>query len=338
MLMKKQMHKGLRIQLPKSMKKVDAARQPKNDKVGYLVICKAGVDPSSNNVHMGRLPYIDSDPSVREPPKSFRPKKLSKPMIRLFRALGVPKDVMNDYVKGAYRRKGEIELPQIRHAFLRGVADPTGSIPSGCVFLTGFRNTETLDEYVFITRCPCIKACDGRLVEVLKTRPTSMSQDHYDFLRELPFGIVIFGFPKEGMKPLPETIANGDLDGDRYFLCWDKKILKHLDPPLLEQEGYLNIAESPDHECTNDESVYPCSNWFRKAQDAMVNLQSIDTLRLIGKLHTAAMKISESDSELGLRNPDAEGTVQFQTIYFLLYHLKIKKDRIILTLFSPLRI
>ncbi len=113
--MKKQMNNEYRIQLPQSMKKVDAARQAKNKEVGYLIICKAGVDPSSNNVHMGRLPFINSDPSVREPPKSFCPKKLNKPMIRLFRALGVPKDVMSDYVKGAYRKKGELELPQIRH-------------------------------------------------------------------------------------------------------------------------------------------------------------------------------------------------------------------------------
>lgn len=140
-----------------------------------------------------------------------------------------------------------------------------------------------------------------------------MPQHHYDFLRELPFGVVIFGFPETGMKPLPETIANGDLDGDRYFVCWDKKILKHLYTSLLEQEVYLNITASPDQKVADNGSEYPCSNWFSKAQDAMVNLQSIDMLQLIGKLHTAAMKISESDSELGLRNPDAEGKIHFRS-------------------------
>lgn len=47
---------------------------------------------------------------------------------------------------------------KIKHGNFVGVSDPTGCIPHGCIFLTGFTNPPPT---VFITRFPCTEAKDG---------------------------------------------------------------------------------------------------------------------------------------------------------------------------------
>ena len=46
-----------------------------------------------------------------------------------------------------------------------------------------------------------------------------MTKEAYEWQNVMPFGNVIFGFPNPGCEPAPVLIANGDLDGNRYFCC-----------------------------------------------------------------------------------------------------------------------
>ena len=55
-----------------------------------------------------------------------------------------------------------------------------------------------------------------------------MLQEHWDWLKQLPFGVVIFSKPAPGMKPIPVHISKGDLDGDRYFVCCNTKIMNMI--------------------------------------------------------------------------------------------------------------
>ena len=54
-----------------------------------------------------------------------------------------------------------------------------------------------------------------------------MSDETWKTLEERPFGDILF--PQRG-PALPESIANGDLDGDLYYICWDKEIVKTVHP------------------------------------------------------------------------------------------------------------
>ena len=74
-----------------------------------------------------------------------------------------------------------------KHASLVGVADPTDSIPLGCVFLTGMSNPPAR---VFLTRSPCTEASDVIVVNVPEKGDLLLSC--YNFLSYLPFGTVIF--------------------------------------------------------------------------------------------------------------------------------------------------
>ena len=316
MLMKKRITEGPKILLPESMKKIPASKDPLSEK-GCLLVTQAGVDPSSTNNYMGRLPSIDPDAN-NPPPQSFCPKECSEMILRLLKSLKVPKEVASKYAQESVRKRGrkDAPLPSIMHSFLRGVADPTGKIPPNHVFLTGVRNDDLLGDSLFITRSPCIKASDGHLIKVLTSKPDSMADEEYEWLNNLSFGAVIFGFSKEGMLSTAERIAQGDLDGDRYFVCWSKDILQHLEADPLEDIP----MEAPKEKTTKADTgigngdvdstsagtrVIMEDDWFEKAQAFMADSELSEISELIGKLYTANGKAADADGERFMRNPDA---------------------------------
>uniref|UniRef100_A0A7S3PZY2 RNA-dependent RNA polymerase n=1 Tax=Chaetoceros debilis TaxID=122233 RepID=A0A7S3PZY2_9STRA len=316
MLMKlrsKKLLKGrAKIQLPVSMLKVKASRTEGSDPNAYLIICKAGLDPSDYCRDFAKMDCIDPDPLI-QPAPSFKAKDLSDDLQRLFKSLGVNPSVVTEYARN--RRAPN-------HACLRGVADPTSKIPPGSVFLTGFKNEKTLKDSIFITRNPCIKTSDGCLLKVVTAKPIDMSDEDYEWLKTLAFGNVIFGFPTKGKKPIPEMIANGDLDGDRYFVCWDAKILSGIDVNIVSDID-VNILsdELVEEDCQiSSESVVTkntrdsnqslkkresCS-WLKDLQDRLTNYDTYSVGPLVGLLYKASERMADADKVLFMRNPDAE--------------------------------
>ena len=258
---------------------------------------------------MGRLPSID--PAAKPPPKkSFQPKSLGKMITRLLHGLKVPKEVVKTYEETVKRNK-----LFLKHAYVRGVADPTSKLPPGQVFLTGVKNYNTLGEKIFVTRSPCIKSTDGKMIPVITQKPDGMSEEEFDWLQSLAFGAIIFAFPREGCKPLPELIANGDLDGDRYFVCWEEEIISNIQAETLEdvlidsvQDQTGNTIPANSNEISQDDKNLEESSedWFRSAQDYMIANLTNDVDMLISKLYNLSEKFADEDKERSIRNPDAE--------------------------------
>ena len=304
MLMRKRINSGPRILLPSSMKKVEASKHPKRDDSAFLVITQAGVDQSKNNIYMGRLPSLDRN--AEKPPASFQPKKLSSMITRLFEGLGVPKEMIKDYAYVTGRYLFESNVPDcINHAYVRGVIDPTGQLPSGHVFLTGVRNEGVLGDKLFVTRSPCILVDDARMLSVITKKPRKIDDESWQSLQALPFGAIIFPFPKEGEKSLPECIANGDLDGDRYFCCWNKDILSHIKAVPITEDELLADEEEPKKKVstTSNSSV----DWWRAAQERMSDIVAMQDLgNLISKLYTLSGKCADDNERDFMKDPDAQ--------------------------------
>jgi hypothetical protein len=121
------------IQIPESMLKVQCSRVGKelaneNDDLAAFVF-KRSV-PSKTNQNFDRV--LDSEKD--DPPPSYlddQTKALSKMYIRMLMGFGIPKTYCECYVRKAKDPKKR------KHATLMGVADPTGHIPYGSVFIPG---------------------------------------------------------------------------------------------------------------------------------------------------------------------------------------------------------
>ena len=271
------------IELNDSLLKVGPSRSPDASDNGWIVITRAF--PSTGNYTFARVFERDHKPL----PKSFRNNvekeesfKMSPMYQDVMESLGVPTAIIESYRK-VYRRNAE----KIQHTHLVGMADPTSQLPPNTVFMTGIRGLE-LDE-LFVTRSPCMESKDGRVLRVVTTKPESMSTEDWEWLQNLSFGALIFANPKSGDRPMPELIADGDLDGDLYFVCWNKTILAAMNSiPITDDELATPLGTQAKEKQYNPE-------WFDQTQRflavAPTHYAGIDIL--VGKFHNLWKKVAD---------------------------------------------
>ncbi|KAL3822159.1 hypothetical protein ACHAXA_011704 [Cyclostephanos tholiformis] len=130
-----------------------------------------------------------------------------------------------------------------------------------------------------------------------------MSNDDWDMLCSYRFGTIIFPRSKEGSTPLPCVIADGDLDGDDYFVMWDEKIMNCLihsdDKPTSKARRQLFKLELPAGvvKTVVKETKFAKSSdskWLSKAQDKMLDFpEQRAATQLVGKLYKLCRQASE---------------------------------------------
>ena len=265
------------IQIPPSMLVVGPSRASNPEERCFLVINRNGVHPNSTNEMVHRL--LSGVGTTKTFRTGLKKKKLSDMIIRLWNGLGVSESAWRQYKKECLLEE------TLKHAYVVGCADPTSQLPPGTVFIPGLEHSGD----IFVTRSPCIEASDGRKVPVVTTRPSHMSSENWMFLQSFSFGSIIFANPKIGELPMPVLIADGDLDGDLYFICWNSQILEEIKTEPLE-------PTPTDHE---EKRPLPYRNdWLELCQDRMADAKSSQLLgQIIGKLWNAAVKIAKNSSD-----------------------------------------
>jgi hypothetical protein len=292
MLVKKRCTVGAPIELPWSMQKVLKSTHPEKFSGARIVVCKIGLHPSpgSANEYIGRR----LDPERERPPEKSFKEKIKKPLsdmiFRLWQTMGVSKELCDEY------KEKSLSPDRRNHGWLAGVPDPTDSLPPDTIFIPGMKACHHLE--VFVTRSPCYAYEHGRKLTLVKLKPPQMSQQDWNWLNnELYFGVIIFSNPRPGMKSIPERIANGDLDGDLYLVCWDDQILASMDAVALKDE----VSDDDGKLSTGPSS----STWFSDAQDIIVDAGMNNEIgRLTGILYKLGENIADS-SESKLQDLDA---------------------------------
>lgn len=142
------------------------------------------------------------------------------------------------------KKKARILLPD--SCVLIGIVDPTGTLEPDEIFvqtrkdnftLRGSANAGKIDSRmeqadmlkeiggiqqviegeVLVTRCPCLHPGDIRLLKCV-------NKPELQYL----FNVVVFS--SKGERPACNMMAGGDLDGDVYFVTWDRELLEHVRP------------------------------------------------------------------------------------------------------------
>jgi RNA dependent RNA polymerase len=251
-----------KIQLPPSMMKVGPSHLDGHD-TAVILVNTNGVFPFPAHRHAACVLLGE-----KAPPKSFVPKRLSPMILSLLQSVGVPGDLLDQYAEEILEERGK----NLKHASLVGLADPTGMIPSGHVYVTGIHGSSEFGPDLFVTRYPCTEKSDGTVWPLVREQPSEMSDSDWAFLQSLHFGGIIFGNPLPGQPPMPNMIAVGDLDGDLYFVCWHRRILSHV--CALKGLPPCEVAEVVEYEFQTTISLVS-HEWLRNAQDAMRSIRTL---------------------------------------------------------------
>ncbi|KAL8828431.1 MAG: hypothetical protein Q9191_002589 [Dirinaria sp. TL-2023a] len=142
--------------------------------------------------------------------------------------------INNEYSRMINKRDEQrcrILIPKSRLVF--GVCDPRASLKSGECFLRitmdgdGVPRTIVGTE-VLVTRNPCLHPGD---VQKFK----AVQRD------ELVHLVDCIAFPTQGRRPSADLMSGGDLDGDKFFVCWDSDLI----PSRISQAASYQGAEEP---------------------------------------------------------------------------------------------
>ena len=132
------------------------------------------------------------------------------------------KDYMTTIARSAYiyNRLSNISKRYRFHlkncAFLIGVFDFSGTLNENEVFVqitkpSGKKTVITGD--VIITKNPCLSGYD---IQKVKAVSHPYFVDYFE-------NVIVF--PSKGLFPLPSMITGSDLDGDVYWVCWERALL-----------------------------------------------------------------------------------------------------------------
>eukprot|EP00978_Attheya_sp_CCMP212_P042524 scaffold260436_cov51-Attheya_sp.AAC.2 len=109
--------------------------------------------------------------------------------------------------------------------------------PGECMVRLTMRGREPFslhDQFVIVSKNPCYLLGDIRVLRAVSAveRPE---------LRELERDLVdCIVFPIEGTRSHSEEIAGSDLDGDQYFVCWDRRLIPPNTRPPYDYPAYEN--------------------------------------------------------------------------------------------------
>ena len=116
-----------------------------------------------------------------------------------------------------------MKLPIPNSRRLYGVIDPYNVLGEGEVFVQvtncHTQQLEVIQDDIIITKEPCFHRGDLRKLKTVTLEGKYAQLSH---LRD------VIVFPTRGAVPIPYTISGSDLDGDAFFVCWEKAFVSSV--------------------------------------------------------------------------------------------------------------
>jgi RNA dependent RNA polymerase len=153
---------------------------------------------------------------------------------------------------------------------LFGVCDPTERLrPNEChvrITIEGDGVHSLEGAWVIVARNPCLHPGDIRKLRVRR-------------IPELDRLVDCIVFPITGNVPPPSMMSGGDLDGDKFFVCWDEELIP---TNIHEPHFYPAAKEKPRHAISHDDLVRYFARYNNASLGRVKNLY-LDWVRVSDK-------------------------------------------------------
>ena len=116
-------------------------------------------------------------------------------------------------------------------AYVKGIIDEFNVLEYGEAYLHIKRDNFDLilDKKCAVAKCPCLYPGDIRLLTFRKYHKNNIATKKYEIFNRYENVII---FPSKGKRPHPNECSGSDLDGDDYFVFYDKDLIPEntIDP------------------------------------------------------------------------------------------------------------
>jgi RNA-dependent RNA polymerase len=165
-----------------------------------------------------------------------------------------------------------------------GIMDETGALPPGQFWASWDRkggqctiNARSLPRgtRAIVSRAPCMSPSDIRVL--IAADPDSLPSS-------LTSKTNVVVFPRRGDRPEPCLMSGGDLDGDIYFVIWNKTLIPNRAAPPLNYTPPDPPSEVPGGVVTVDHIVESFLNYMQNDQ--------------LGRIANGHLAVADSQAEL----------------------------------------
>jgi len=174
-------------------------------------------------------------------------------------------------------------------AYVIGIMDEYNILNYGEAYLHIKRDNFDLilDQKCAVAKCPCLHPGDIRVLTFKKYREGDESTKKYEIFNRYE-NVVIF--PSKGKRPHPDECSGSDLDGDNYFIFYDKDLVPK-EEDLFEPMSYL--VEKKEEKKLKDFTINDVIQYFAE-------YTNLNSLGLIGDAHLALSDKYSAKSKISL--------------------------------------
>ena len=160
-------------------------------------------------------------------------------------------------------------------AYVMGIMDEFNILEYGQAFLRIKRKNKDiiLNQKCSIAKCPCLHPGDIRLLDFKKYIPGEKNTEKYKIFEKYENVLI---FPSKGKRPHPNECSGSDLDGDYYFVFYDKDLIPK-ESNLMEPMNYIFDFKSLEKKNIKINDVI----------DYFAEYINLNNLGLIGDAHLA---------------------------------------------------
>ena len=203
------------------------------------------------------------------------------------------KEIIYNIISSKIKKlKLERKIIDKKSAYLLGVADETNTLKSNEVFI----HIEKINKYnnnfieediilegdILITKNPCLHPGDLRIVKSINNNEINNKLKHMK-------NVVVFSSEK-GKRPIQNMISGGDLDGDCFFISWNKNLIDNIKIRNFEAlEDFKNNCNN----LSNDNSLNS-TNIMDNIIEAKIKSTKCFIIPKISSLH---ISIADNDVE-----------------------------------------
>jgi len=183
---------------------------------------------------------------------------------------------------------------------LTGVIDESGLLNYGQIYLCySPTNGEENDfqyvkaDKVIVTKNPCLHPGDIRVLEAVDT---PVLRERFKHL------VNVVVFPSKGERPHTDEISGSDLDGDMYFVSWDRRLIPpKVTEPMSYEGKKLNDCDAGVEEIinffiefTNNDVLGKIDNSHLALADASEKLANDPKCLILSELHAIAVDYAKT--------------------------------------------
>ena len=170
-----------------------------------------------------------------------------------------------------------------KSAYVIGIMDEFGVLEYGEAYC--HIQTKTLDLIInqkcSVAKCPCLHPGDIRILNFKKYDETNPETEKYKVF--LPYINVII-FPQKGPRPHPNELSGSDLDGDEYFIFYDKELIPNK---TVEPMDYTAASSNKTKEKITLEDII----------EYFAEYTNLNNLGIIGDAHYAMVDQDEKGAD-----------------------------------------